>query len=116
MSFFQACKLKKLLIYLIVFFVSNTIYAGVGTESMQFLKIKPSARAASLGDSFVSIANDVNATFYNPAGLTQLEDVEISLMHMVYVADMGYEFGTVVFPVGEKLRIGAYVIFMNLLD
>ncbi|OGF44275.1 MAG: hypothetical protein A2231_02075 [Candidatus Firestonebacteria bacterium RIFOXYA2_FULL_40_8] len=99
--------------FFLITFLSGSLFSGVGTESMQFLKIKPSARAASLGDSFVSIANDVNATFYNPAGLAQLDNTEISLMHMVYIQDTGYEFGTVVFPMGDKLRIGAYVIFMN---
>jgi hypothetical protein len=80
---------------------------------MQFLKIKPSARAASLGDGFVSIANDVNAVFYNPAGLTRLNAMEISLMHMVYLADTNYEYGAMVLPVGDKLRIGAYVVYLN---
>ncbi|OGF49801.1 MAG: hypothetical protein A2044_02445 [Candidatus Firestonebacteria bacterium GWA2_43_8] len=110
------CKLNKIIIqtanFLLVLFLSSAL-AGVGTETMQFLKIKPSARATSLGDSFVSIANDVNATFYNPAGLAQLDTPEFSLMHMVYMADTSYEFGTLVLPVGDKIRIGAYVIYMN---
>ena len=112
------CKYKVNQISLLVvsFFVIlslSSAFAGSGTETMQFLKIKPSARSTSLGDSFVSIADDVSAAFYNPAGLGQLESVEFSLMHMVYTADTSYEFGTIVFPVGDKLRIGAYVIYMN---
>jgi len=93
--------------------LSPAVFAGTGTETMQFLKIKPSARATSLGDSFVSIANDASATFYNPAGLAQLDNMEISLMHMAYIAETSYEFGTIVLPAGDKLRIGAYIIFLN---
>ena len=112
------CKLKKNKsivlpgIFLAVLF-SSVLTAGTSTETLQFLKIKPSARATSLGDSFVSIANDVNAAFYKPAGVGQLDSPEISLMHMVYMADTSYEFGALVLPVGDKLRLGAYVVFLN---
>jgi long-subunit fatty acid transport protein len=88
-------------------------FAGTGTESLQFLNIKPSARATSLGDSFVSMANDASATFYNPAGLVQLDNMEISLMHMVYLAETGYEFGSITVPLGDKLRVGGYIVYLN---
>ena len=34
-----------------------------------FLLYQPSARSAGLGDAYVAIADDANATFFNPAAL-----------------------------------------------
>lgn len=41
----------------------------VGTSGAAFLKMGQSVRAASLGGSFVALADDPSAIFYNPAGL-----------------------------------------------
>jgi hypothetical protein len=107
---------NKTLFFIVILFLILSGYkafAGTGTDSMQFLNIKPSARAASLGDGFVSIANDVNAVFYNPAGLVQADNMELSFMHMAYLADSSYEFGAVVFPLGEKIGLGGYFVYLN---
>ena len=62
---------KKLLIMITALACTVTFaLAGTGTDALNFLKIKPSARGASIGDGFVAISDDVNAVFYNPAGLT----------------------------------------------
>jgi len=45
----------------------------VTTAGMGFLKISQSARAAGMGDAFTAVANDVNAAFWNPAGLAHVE-------------------------------------------
>lgn len=50
----------------------TTAYAGseqAGTSGAAFLKLGQSVRAASLGESFVALAEDPSAIFYNPAGL-----------------------------------------------
>ena len=88
-------------------FLTNQAFCGVSTDGLAFLKIKPSARGTSLGDCFVSIANDANAIYYNPAGLTQLKNIEISLMHMSYVAETSYESGAIFFPIGKKANLPA---------
>ena len=59
--------------------IELTRFAGrgkVGTTGFQFLKIGPSARAVAMGESFIALANDASAMYYNPAGLTQLTDRE----------------------------------------
>jgi len=39
------------------------------------------ARSAAMGNSFVAVADDVNCTYWNPAGLGTLEGKEITLMY-----------------------------------
>ena len=97
----------------IVFLFSTAVFAGVGTDSLQFLKIRPSARAASIGDGFVGLADDSNASFYNPAGLASLRTPEISLMHLSYIGETGYEYVTGLLPAGKDFTLGAYIIYLN---
>lgn len=40
-----------------------------GTAGMQFLKLMPDARGNALAGSYVAIADDANAMFWNPAGI-----------------------------------------------
>ena len=43
-----------------------------------FLLFEPSARAAGMGNAYVAIADDANATYYNPAALASLEVRSVS--------------------------------------
>jgi hypothetical protein len=59
----------------------------VGTSSLQFLKVMPTARATAMGDAFVSLAGGADATFWNPAGLTKLENHEITSTLTMWLFD-----------------------------
>lgn len=59
-----------------------------GTAGMQFLKISPDARAASMAGSFIAIANDVSALYWNPAAITRMEKYKwnVAANHSRYFA------------------------------
>ena len=59
----------------------------VGTSSLQFLKVMPTARATAMGDAYVSLAGGADATFWNPAGLTKLENHEMSSTLTMWLFD-----------------------------
>jgi len=69
-----------------------------------FLLIPPGARAGGMGETHIAMANDVYATYFNPAGLGFQEHHEITGMHMQWLPgladDIYYEF------VGYKGRLG----------
>ena len=44
----------------------------VGLGGYQFLKVGQAARAVGMGDAYTAVAEDVNAIFWNPAGLTDI--------------------------------------------
>ena len=48
---------------------SGQSYAQVSDAAVLFLRIAPGARAAGMGEAFTAIADDAQATHYNPAGL-----------------------------------------------
>ncbi len=63
--------------------------------SNEFLKIGVGARALGMSNAFVASANDVTAGYWNPAGLSRLEnDFQFSLMHSEYFAGIAaYDYG-----------------------
>lgn len=64
--------------------------AGISTA--QFLKIGVGGRAASMGDAFVAVSNDVSALYWNPAGLSQFENNQIIFSHNIWLVDINHDF------------------------
>lgn len=71
----------------------------VGTSSGTFLRIGVGARAVGLGETFVAVANDPSAIYWNPAGLASMQRTEVLLSHLEWPADIGYEHAVLVMPV-----------------
>ena len=53
----------------------------VGQVGLQFLNIGQGARAAGMGYAFTSVADDVSTIFWNPGGLTHVENFEYSFTY-----------------------------------
>src|SRR5438128_9985999 len=79
-----------------------------GTSSATFLKIGIGARAVGLGESFVAVANDPSAIFWNPAGLASMQRQEVELNHVSWPGDVNYEHLAYVLPVR---RLGGSLAF-----
>ncbi len=63
-------KLKIILIALLVFgFSTNVAKSQAGGAAVPFLLISPDARASGMGEVGTAIADDINAIYWNPAGL-----------------------------------------------
>jgi long-subunit fatty acid transport protein len=82
----------------------------VGTTGMQFLEIGVSPRADALGGAFTAIADDASAVYYNPAGMVQLENIQLMISHIDYPVDISYNFVGLVLPlrVGGVIGLGFY--------
>jgi len=78
--------------------MGSTSSAGIfskdkaGTTGATFLKIEAGARPVAMGGAFVAVADDANTTYWNPAGLAQLEGSEITAMHNEWLQGIRYEF------------------------
>jgi|GEM_PF-544747 len=53
----------------------------VGQAQAAFNDVITGARPQGLGGAFVAVADDANALYWNPAGLTQLGTAELTFMH-----------------------------------
>lgn len=73
----------------------QTEVANVGTNAAAFLEISVGARAAAMGGSYVAVANDPTALYYNPAGIVWNKGIQVELMHNEWLVGTNYEFAGV---------------------
>src|SRR6185295_5983839 len=71
---------------------------SVSTTGVQFLKIPAGVRGAGMGGMFAGVADDVSTTYWNTAGLAQLGNIEVNLLHVSYFAGTNYEFAGFALP------------------
>jgi hypothetical protein len=69
-----------------------------GTSSATFLRIGLGARAQGMGGTFVAVADDPSAIYWNPAGLASLQKREVAASHVDWPAEVYYDHLTVVLP------------------
>lgn len=73
-----------------------TKYAGA------FMADGGGARALGMGSAFVAVANDASASFWNPAGLLQLQERQVLLMHSERFGDLiDRDFASYAHPLGD---------------
>ena len=93
-------------------------HAQVGGAAVVFLQIEPDSRSAGMGNAGVAVADNVNAIFWNPAGLARQEGTEISLTHSTWLpefnAGLYYEYLTAKHRVDGIGTFGAHVTYLNL--
>jgi hypothetical protein len=66
-----------------------------------------------MGESFVAVADDASAVDWNPAGLAQLSDPEITAMHVFWIQDISFDHLAGELPIGPGVA-GASLVYLNL--
>jgi len=90
-------------------------FEKVGTIGGQFLKIPLGARPVAMGSAFVSLADDANAVFWNPAGIARISRTVASVHHAQLPADVSLTAASYVFHVGfmpGALAVSARSLYM----
>ncbi len=77
-----------------------------GISAFQFLKIGVGARAVAMGESFIAVASDASALFWNPAGVVDLPANQVIASHTAYVVDISHEFFGVTYKLDEGQAVG----------
>lgn len=102
--------LKKLTLYIFIVF-PILVSAQFRNYSNEFLNIGVDAQALGMSKSVVASSNDVNAIYWNPAGLTNIEDYQGSLMHASYFASIAtYNFASFAMPVDDRSTVAVSII------
>lgn len=108
-------RLTNIIIAFLMFY--STIFAstGIGKYAGEFLAIGIGGRALGLGGAYSAIANDVTSIYWNPAGLSQLNYPQLSLMHTEQFGGIiNYDFAGVGLPVGSNTSIGVGFIRLGI--
>jgi len=98
-------------IYFTIFLTVTCLFGGhefdkVASTSGQFLKLGVGARSMGMGGSFVGLADDASALFWNPAGMTYSSGVHSLFSHNDWALDISHDFVGAVIPLNNKGRLG----------
>jgi len=85
---------------------------GAGTSGSAMLRIGVGARATSMGEASVAATDDVASIYWNPAGLVQIKNSQLSAMHIEWFDDIRYEWLAFAQPLSKRVAIAADVSYM----
>lgn len=89
-------------------------FSKVGTVGAQFLKIGMGARYVGMGEASVACVNDAYAMYWNPAGLTQLSQTNLSLTNVDWIMDVQLNHVTFGKPWGDYAAFGVSLTALNM--
>lgn len=97
----------QIILGLIIIIISIDLSAGYSKDNpantgLSFLKIGAGSRAIGMGEAYVAIANDASGTYWNPAGLTQINGTELTFTHNKWLQDITNEFFAFTFQGGKN--------------
>ncbi len=105
--------MKKIIVGLII--VGTIGYArNYSNAAMDFLKLGQGARVNGIGEAFVGLADDINTLYWNPAGLGQLKDREVTIMYLKpfnEINGLSYSYLASVFPMKEPGCFGTSISY-----
>src|SRR2546422_2130098 len=104
--------LRAAVLTLLIMFCGSAAYSATRAKyAGEFMAIGVGARALGLGSSYVAMANDVTAGYWNPAGLSHLQYPELILMHDERFAGLvNYDYGAFALPVTARSTLALSII------
>ncbi len=103
---------------LVASFATAPARAQIGGAAVVFLMIEPDSRAAGMGNAGVALADNANASFWNPAGLGFQEGASVGITHSNWLPEFGanlyYEYAVGKYHAPKIGTFGAHVTFFNL--
>lgn len=94
-----------------VLLISVVVQSQTRKYSNEFLNIGVDAAAFGMSNAVTASSKDVNAVYWNPAGLVHLEDWEFSAMHASYFANIAnYDYVAGAKPLDSKSALGFSII------
>ena len=104
-------RLRKTLV-LVIILLSTVLHSQtVRKYSNEFMNIGVDAAAFGMSNAVVASTSDVNSGYWNPAGLVNLKDKQLSLMHASYFANIAnYDYAAFAMPLDDRSAVGLSVI------
>ena len=102
--------MKNLNFILILLIIIQPCFAvDKASSTAEFLLIPPDARAIAMAEAVSSLPDDVFASYWNPAGLSQLQGISLGYSHNFWFLDFNYDYLTFSYQLKNKGTIGGYV-------
>lgn len=105
------------LLGIVVIMSSQVLGQGVtkaGTTAGSFLAIDVGPRGTGMGGAYVSVANDVTAMYWNPAGIAGLSSFEATFSNTQWIADLSFNYAGAVVRLEDFGSIGVNATFLTM--
>jgi hypothetical protein len=89
-------KTKALFVLLVFFTATNAMSQGI--TGGQFLEIGVGSRACAMGEAYTAIADDPSAVYWNPAGLSRMNAMDVMFSHNFWLLDMSMQYFSAILP------------------
>ena len=97
--------------------VSSVAWAGNGTgngtSSAELLDIGIGCRAMALGGAFTAFSNNASGVFWNPSGLANRNNTELTLGYSNWYQDLSLNYIALATPVSRRVSFAIGVIYLN---
>jgi len=84
-------------------------YYGMPNDYLQY---GAGARSLAMGGAYVALANEASAPYWNPAGLTQINEHEFLAMYAPFFEKTSYNFISYVHPLGKMGNLAISDVFL----
>jgi hypothetical protein len=97
----------SIFLLLVLAIVSTSLFAQTAKYSNEFLNIGVGARGLAMSKAQVASVNDVTAAYWNPAGITGIENnLQIAAQHAEYFAGIAkYDYGALATRIDDKSNL-----------
>jgi hypothetical protein len=103
--------LRKLLLIITLFTSFVALSQSTRKYSNEFMSIGVDAAALGMSNAVTANSGDVNSGYWNPAGLMEVKDKQLALMHASYFANIAqYDYAAFAMPLDDKSALGISVI------
>ncbi len=103
--------MKKGILFLLLLLYTSIHGQSVRKYSNEFMNIGVDAAALGRSNTAVASTSDVNSGYWNPAGLTHIEDHQVALMHANYFANIAqYDYLAYAKPIDDRSAWGISLI------
>ncbi len=113
---------RLLFLHFLVFTVFIKAQSGIspndieraGQSGWQFLKINGDSRQAALGGAFTAISDgDANSIFGNPASLSDIENIDVQVNVLEWIADINYQSIAAGYNIGDYGVVGVSLAMLD---
>ncbi|MBQ4434322.1 MAG: hypothetical protein II894_09225, partial [Bacteroidales bacterium] len=100
--------MKNIVLAVIFSLTMACAFGQTAKYSNEFLSLGLGARGLAMANTMTSIADDVTAAYWNPAGLSNMEKrYELGLMHAEYFAGIAkYDYGGIAVRIDSQSTVG----------
>ena len=107
----RAAPLRSVCLFVLLLLIAAPAHGQrIAKYGADFLAGGVDGRALGMGGAYVSLSNEVSATYWNPAGLSHLDYPEVSYMHVErFAGAVSFDYGAFAFPMNPQSTLGLAV-------